>query len=79
MLANLEGRFKGLEDRQASDSIEHGGMTFQDIGAISAGVQTFEVKDLYLLCIDMVTLVMLCVDPYMTITEGMATRPSTTA
>ncbi len=36
-------------------------------------MQTFKDKDLFWYCINMVTLLMLCVDPYETINEGMAT------
>jgi hypothetical protein len=72
MHAKIEGRLKGLENRQAGDSIKRGGKAFQDISAIT-WVQTFEDKDLYCYCVDMVTLAMLCAEPYETITEGMAT------
>jgi hypothetical protein len=36
-------------------------------------VQTFQDKDLYRYCVEMVTLIMLCAEPYDTIAEGMAT------
>jgi hypothetical protein len=72
-LSKLEGRIKLLEDRQAGDAIERGGKTFRDLGAVSAWVQTFKDKDLYRYCVDMVTLIMLCVEAYKTIPGGMAT------
>ena len=62
-----------LEDQRAGDSTECGGKAFRDIGAIAAWVQTFKDKDLFRYCVNMVTLVMLCADPYKTIAEGMAT------
>jgi hypothetical protein len=72
-LSKMEGRIVSLEDRHAGDSIERGGKAFRDIGAIAAWVQTFKDKDLFRYCVNMVTLVMLCADPYETIAEGMAT------
>ncbi len=76
-LSKMEGRIGSLEDWRAGDSIERGGKAFQDIGAIAAWVQTFKDKDLFRYCVDMVTLVMLCADPYKTIAEGMATAATT--
>jgi hypothetical protein len=72
VLSKIESRIKVLEDRRAGDSIERGGKTFRDIGAVSAWIQTFKDKDLFRYCVDMVTLLMLCADPYQTIAEGMA-------
>jgi hypothetical protein len=40
---------------------------------VAAWVQTFQDKDLDCYCINMVTLVVLCADPYKTINKGMAT------
>ena len=71
VLAKIESRIKVLEDRRAGESIERGGKTFRDIGAVSAWVQTFKDKQLFRYCVDMVTLLMLCADPYQTIAEGM--------
>jgi hypothetical protein len=72
-LSKFEGRIKLLEDRRAGNTIERGGKTFQDLGAVSGWVQTFKDKDLYRYCVDMVTLVMLCAEAYETIAEGTAT------
>jgi hypothetical protein len=72
-LGKMEVRIANMEDQQAGDSIERGGKAFRDLTAVAAWVQTFEDKDLYRYCVDMVTLVMLCADPYETIAEGMAT------
>jgi hypothetical protein len=72
-LSKMEGRVVSLEDQRTGDSIERGGKAFRDIGAIAAWVQTFEDKDLFRYCVDMVTLVMLCANPYKTIAEGMTT------
>ena len=58
-LAKLEGRIKSLEDWRAGEAIKRGGMTFQDVVAVSGWVQTFKDKDLYPYCMDMVTLLML--------------------
>jgi hypothetical protein len=72
-LTRLEGRVKALEDGRAGDAIEHGGKMFRDLGSVAAWLQTFPDKNLYWYCMDMVTLVMLCAEPYETIAEGMAT------
>jgi hypothetical protein len=72
-LARLEGRIKALEDRRAGDAIEHGGKTFHDLGSVAVWLQTFQDKNLYRDCVDMVTLIMLCAKAYETIAEGMAT------
>ncbi len=69
--SKMEGRIRSLEDQWAQDSIEQGGKAFRDILAVGAWVQTFQDKDLYRYCMDMITLVMLCADPYETIAEGM--------
>jgi hypothetical protein len=74
-LAKIEGRVTALEDRRAGESIEQGGKT-RDIGAVAAWVHTFGDKDLFRYCVDMVTLAMLCADPYQTIAEGMANAAS---
>jgi hypothetical protein len=50
--------------------IERGGMTFRNLSAVSAWVQTFKDKDLYCHCVDMATLIMLCTEAYETIAEG---------
>jgi hypothetical protein len=71
-LAKIKGRPTALEDRRSGNSIEHGGKAFRDIGAVPTWVQTFEDKDLFRYRVDMVTLVMLCANPYKTIAEGMA-------
>ncbi len=75
-LAMFEGRIKSLEDRRAGEAIEQGGKTFRDLGAASAWLQSFKEKDLYLYCVDMVTLVMLCSEAYETIAEGMVNAAS---
>jgi hypothetical protein len=75
-LAKIEGRVTALEDRRAGESIEQGGKTFRDIGAVAAWVHTFGDKDLFRYCVDMVTLAMRCADPYQTIAEGMANAAS---
>jgi hypothetical protein len=72
-LSKMEGRIGSLEDQRAGDSIEHSRKAFQDIGAVTAWVQTLKDKDLFWYCVDMVKLVMLCANPYETIAEGMAT------
>ncbi len=72
-LSKMEGRIVSLEDWRTGDSIKHGGKAFRDIGAVAAWVQTFNDKDLFRYCVDMVTLVMLCADLYETTAEGMAT------
>jgi hypothetical protein len=72
-LSKMEGRIVSLEDRHAADSIEHSVKAFQDIRAVAAWVQNFEYKDLFQYCVNMVTLIMLCANPYKTIAEGMAT------
>ncbi len=72
MIARLEGRIKSLEDRRGGDTIKQGGKTFRDVTAVTMWVQTFRDKDLYRYCVDMVTLIMLCAEPYDTIAEGMA-------
>jgi hypothetical protein len=72
-LAKIKGRLTAFEDHRSVNSIERGGKAFQDIGAVVAWVQTFEDKDLFRYCMNMVTLVMLCADPYETIAKGMAT------
>jgi hypothetical protein len=72
-IAKLEGRIKSLEDRQGGGMIEQGGKTFRDVTAVTVWVQTFWDKNLYRYCVDMVTLIMLCAEPYDTIAEGMAT------
>jgi hypothetical protein len=74
-LARLEGRLKSLEDRRAGDAIERGGKTFRDISSVSAWLQTFQDKNLYRYCVDMVTLVMLCAEAYETIAEGCSCSP----
>ncbi len=71
-VSKMEGRIRSLKDRWARDSIEQRGKALRNILAVGAWVQTFQDKDLYCYCMDMVTLVMLCADPYETITEGMA-------
>jgi hypothetical protein len=73
IIAKLEERIKTLEDHWGGDKIERGGKTFQDVIAVNAWVQTFKNKDLFWYCIDMVTLIMLCAEPYDMIAEGMAT------
>ena len=73
VLAKMELRVKTLEDRRAGESIDRGGKTFRDIGAVAAWVQTFQDKDLFRYCVNMITLLMLCADPYETIAKGMAT------
>jgi len=75
LLARLEGRLKSLEDRRAGDAIERGGKTFRDISSVSAWLQTFQDKNLYRYCVDMVTLVMLCAEAYETIAEGCSCSP----
>jgi hypothetical protein len=72
-IAKLKARIKSLEDRRGGDTIKQGGKTFRDVMAVNAWAQTFKDKDLYRYCVDMVTLIMLCVEPYDTIAEGMAT------
>ncbi len=72
-LAKIEGRLTSLENHRSGNSIERGGKAFQDIGPVAAWVQTFEDKHMFRYCVDMVTLVMLCADPYKTIAKGMAT------
>jgi hypothetical protein len=57
----------------AGDAIERGGKTFRDLGFVAAWLQIFPDKNLYRYCVDMVTLVMLCAEPYETIAKGMAT------
>jgi hypothetical protein len=72
----MGGRVTALEDRQAGESIERGGKTFRDIGAVAVWDQTFGDKDLFRYCVGMVTLVMLCADPYQTIAEGIVNAPA---
>jgi hypothetical protein len=72
MMAKIESRISFLKDRRAGDSIEHGGEAFCIVGTVTAWVQTFDDKDLFHYCINMVTLIMLCANPYETIAEGMA-------
>ncbi len=72
-MAKIKSRISFLEDRHAGDSIERGGKAFHDVGAVAAWVQTFKDKDLFRYCVNMVTLLMLCANPYKTIAEGMAT------
>jgi hypothetical protein len=76
-LAKIESRITSLEDWRAGDSIKRSDKAFQDISAIAVWVQTFEDKELFHYCVDMVTRVMLCADPYKTIAEGMATAAAT--
>jgi hypothetical protein len=61
-----------LEDCRGGDTIEQGGKTFQNVTAVTVWVQTFQDKDLYQYCVDMVTLIMLCSEPYETIAEEVA-------
>jgi hypothetical protein len=72
-IVKLKGRIKSLEDQQAGEAIERGGKTFRDLGDVAVWAQTFKDKDLYHHCVDMVTLIMLCVEAYETIVESMAT------
>jgi hypothetical protein len=71
-IAKLEAKIKTLEDHWGGDTIKQGGKTFHGVIAVNAWVQTFKNKDLFRYCIDMVTLIMLCAEPYDTIAEGMA-------
>ncbi len=71
-IAKLKARIKTLEDQRGGDTIKRGGKTFHNVITVNAWVQTFQDKDLYRYCIDMVTLIMLCAEPYDTIAEGMA-------
>ncbi len=61
-----------MEDHWAGDSIERGGKTFCNIGAVFAWVHTFHDKVLFWYCVNMVTLLMFCADPYKTTAEEMA-------
>jgi hypothetical protein len=72
-IAKLKVRIKSLEDSRGGDMIKQGGKAFQDVIAVNAWVQTSKDKDLYRYCVDMVTLIMLCAEPYNMIAEGMAT------
>jgi hypothetical protein len=67
-----KARIKTLEDQHGGDIIKQGGKTFCNVIAVNAWVQTFQDKDLYHYCVDMVTLIMLYAEPYDTIAEGMA-------
>ncbi len=71
-LAKMDGRIKSLDNSQAGDSIEWGGKTFSNIEWYILGCKLKD-KDLFWYCVDMVNLLMLCADPYKTISEGMAT------
>ncbi len=72
IMAKLDTRIKVLEDRRAGDTVERGGKAFRDINSVAAWIQTLADKDVYRYCVDFVTLVMLAVDPYETIAQGMA-------
>ena len=72
IFAKLETRIKGLEDRQAGDTVECGGKAFRDITSVASWIQTIPDKDVYQYCVDFVTLVMLAADPYETIAQEMA-------
>jgi hypothetical protein len=76
-LSKIGGRIFSLENRRTGESIKRDGKAFRDFGAVAAWVQTFKDKDLFRYCDDMVTLIMLCADPYKTIAEGMATAAAT--
>jgi hypothetical protein len=68
----MESHLKTLEERRAGETIERGGRLFRDVVAINTWVQRFKDKGLFRYCVDMVTLIMLCAEPYKTIAEGMA-------
>jgi hypothetical protein len=71
-LSRLEGRIKALEDHRAGNAIECSRKTLCDLGSLAIWLQTFQDKNLYRYCVDMVTLIMLCAEAYETIAEGMA-------
>ena len=71
-MGKIESRLKTFEERQAGETIERGGRLFRDVVAVNTWVQTFKDKGLFRYCVDMVTLIMLCAEPYETIAEGMA-------
>ena len=71
-IGKLESRIKTLEERCARETIERGGRLFRDVMSVNTWVQTFKDKGLFRYCVDMVTLIMLCAEPYETIAEGMA-------
>jgi len=72
MIGKLESRIKTLKERRAGETIERGGRLFRDVVSVNTWIQTFKDKGLFCYCVDMVTLIMLCAEPYETIAEGMA-------
>jgi hypothetical protein len=72
-LPSWKGESSLWNTRHVGEAIKRGGITFWDVVAVSGWVQTSKDKDLYQYCVDMVTLLMLCVEAYDTIAEGMAT------
>ena len=71
-MGKMESHLKTLKERRAGETIERGGRLFRDVVAINTWVQRFKDKGLFRYCVDMVTLIMLCAEPYKTIAEGMA-------
>ncbi len=71
-IGKLESRIKILEKRCLGETIERGGWLFRDVVLVNTWVQIFKDKGLFCYCVDMVTLIMLCAEPYKTIAEGMA-------
>ena len=71
-MGKMESHLKTLEERRVGETIERGGRLFRDVVAINMWVQRFKDKGLFRYCVDMVTLIMLCAEPYETIAEGMA-------
>ena len=70
-IGKLESRIKTLEECRAGETIERGGWLFRDVVLVNTWAQTFKDKGLFCYCVDMVTLIMLCAEPYETIAEGM--------
>jgi hypothetical protein len=71
-IGKLESRIKTLKEGRAGETIERGGRLFRDVVSVNTWTQTFKDKGLFRYCVDMVTLIMLCAEPYKTIAEGMA-------
>jgi len=71
-MGKIESRLKTLEERRAGETIKRGGRLFRDVVAVNTWVQTFKDNGIFHYCVDMVTLIMLCAEPYETIAEGIA-------
>ena len=66
-IGKLESRIKTLKERCAGETIERGGWLFRDVVSVNTWVQTFKDKGPFCYCVDMVTLIMLCAEPYETL------------